>query len=70
MTGPWRSSPWSRTSRTACGGGEAYSLTLANGGLTIQYNPQFDLPAEVKDAAEATIQGIVNGDIQIPVGGE
>ena len=51
-------------------GGEAYSLTLANGGLTIQYNPQFDLPAEVKDAAEATIQGIANGDIQIPVGGE
>ncbi len=51
-------------------GGEAYSLTLANGGLTIQYNPDFKLPAEVKDAAQKTIQGIIDGSIQIPVGGE
>ncbi len=51
-------------------GGEAYALTLANGGLTIQYNPQFDLPDEVKAAAEETIQGIIDGSIQVPVGGE
>ena len=49
-------------------GGKAYAITLANGGLVMDYNPEFDLPAEVKDAAEATEQGIIDGDISTGVG--
>ena len=29
-------------------GGEAYTITLENGGLVMDYNPDFDLPADVK----------------------
>ncbi len=46
-------------------GGKSFALTLANGGLEIEYNPQFDLPAEVKALAEKTIQDIINGTIVI-----
>ncbi|MFP4395545.1 MAG: BMP family protein [Anaerolineales bacterium] len=49
-------------------GGKAYIITLADDGLVMEYNPDFDLPAEVKDAAEATIQGIIDGDISTGVG--
>jgi basic membrane lipoprotein Med (substrate-binding protein (PBP1-ABC) superfamily) len=28
-------------------GGESFALTLANGGLLMEYNPDFDLPADV-----------------------
>ena len=49
-------------------GGKAYIITLANDGLVMEYNPDFDLPAEVKDAAEATVQGIIDGDISTGVG--
>ena len=44
-------------------GGKAYDLTLENGGLRIQYNPDFDCPEEVKEAGEAAIQGILDGTI-------
>ncbi len=50
-------------------GGTAYSLTLENGGLVIEYNPDFDLPADVRAAAEETIQGIIDGTITIDVAG-
>ncbi len=50
-------------------GGEAYALSLSNGGLLIEFNPDFDLPAEVKTLAEETIQGIIDGSITIDVGG-
>jgi basic membrane protein A len=49
-------------------GGKAYAITLANGGLVMDYNSDFDLPADVKDAAEATEQGIIDGDISTGVG--
>ena len=49
-------------------GGKAYVITLANDGLVMEYNPDFDLPAEVKDAAESTVQGIIDGDISTGVG--
>ncbi len=45
-------------------GGEAYRLTLKNKGLLIEYNPDFDLPADVRKAAEDAIQGIINGTIK------
>jgi len=46
-------------------GGESYALTLANGGLEMEYNPDFDLPDDVKALAEETIQGIIDGTIVI-----
>ncbi|MGD9093475.1 MAG: BMP family protein [Anaerolineales bacterium] len=49
-------------------GGKAYVLTLENGGLLIEYNDGFDLPAEVKTLAEDTIQGIKDGSIKVGVG--
>jgi len=51
-------------------GGEAYSLTLKNGGLTIEYNPKYNLPPEVKKAAEKAIEDIKAGKIKIEVGGK
>ena len=46
-------------------GGETYVLTLANEGLKIAYNENFDIPAEVTDAAESAIEGIVDGSITV-----
>jgi len=46
-------------------GGEAYALTLANGGLVMDYNPDYDLPADVKALADETVQGIIDGSIVI-----
>ncbi|MGW8226790.1 MAG: BMP family lipoprotein [Anaerolineales bacterium] len=46
-------------------GGEAYALTLANGGLVMDYNPDYDLPADVKSLADETVQGIIDGSIVI-----
>ncbi len=49
-------------------GGKAYVITLENDGLFIEYNPDFDLPADVKQLAEETTQGIIDGSIDIPIG--
>ena len=46
-------------------GGETYVLTLANGGLQIAFNPDFDLPADVKAKAEEVIAGIADGSIVV-----
>ncbi|MBN1145861.1 MAG: BMP family ABC transporter substrate-binding protein [Anaerolineales bacterium] len=46
-------------------GGKAYALTLENGGLVMDYNPDFDMPAEVKALADQTAQGIIDGSIVI-----
>jgi basic membrane protein A len=46
-------------------GGNAYVVTLENGGLLIEYNDGFDLPAEVKSMAEDAISGIKDGSITI-----
>lgn len=51
-------------------GGEAYALTLENGGLVIAYNEEYDIPADVKTAAEDTIQGIIDGSITIELPSE
>ncbi len=48
-------------------GGEAYTITLANGGLVMDYNSAYDLPADVKALADETVAGIVDGSIEIPV---
>jgi basic membrane lipoprotein Med (substrate-binding protein (PBP1-ABC) superfamily) len=46
-------------------GGITYTLTLANGGLKIAYNPAYKLPATVKSAGDAAIQGITKGSIVV-----
>lgn len=48
-------------------GGEAYTITLDNGGLVMDYNSDFDLPDDVKAAADAAVAGIKDGSIEIPV---
>jgi basic membrane lipoprotein Med (substrate-binding protein (PBP1-ABC) superfamily) len=47
-------------------GGQAFEITLENGGLIIDYNP--DIPADVKSLAEETVQGIIDGTITIEIG--
>lgn len=44
-------------------GGQSYDLTLENGGLVIEYNDGYELPADVKAAAEAAIAGISDGSV-------
>ena len=39
-------------------GGETYTLTLSNGGLSMVYNPGYTLAADVKAAGDAAIDGI------------
>ncbi len=48
-------------------GGRSFAIDLANGGIVMVYNPQFDLPDDVKAAAEKTIEGIKKGEITIPL---
>jgi basic membrane lipoprotein Med (substrate-binding protein (PBP1-ABC) superfamily) len=45
-------------------GGDAYVLTLANGGLRIDFNPAFSLSADVRAQADAAIKGIKDGSIK------
>lgn len=46
-------------------GGEAFVLELKNDGLKIVYNPGYQLPDDVKKAAEAAIEGIKSGTIKV-----
>jgi basic membrane protein A len=50
-------------------GGKAFVINLENEGQIMEYNPDFDLPADVKQLAEDTIEGIKDGSITIPIGG-
>lgn len=44
-------------------GGNAYAISLENGGLVMDYNQSYDLPEEVRQAADQTVQGIIDGTI-------
>ncbi|GAB4275567.1 MAG: BMP family protein [Candidatus Promineifilaceae bacterium] len=44
-------------------GGQAFKITLANDGLVMEYNPDYDLPADVRQLADDTVQGIIDGSI-------
>ncbi len=46
-------------------GGNAYILQIKNDGLKMTFNSAFPLPAEVKQAAEAAIEGIRSGSIVV-----
>ena len=49
-------------------GGEAYAITLANDGLVMDYNDAYDLPAEVREAADAAVAAIESGEIEVVEG--
>jgi basic membrane lipoprotein Med (substrate-binding protein (PBP1-ABC) superfamily) len=49
-------------------GGQAFVITLENEGLLMDYNPDFEMPTDVKAAAEDAVKGIVDGSITIDVG--
>ncbi|MCP4306481.1 MAG: BMP family ABC transporter substrate-binding protein [bacterium] len=44
-------------------GGEVFVIDLANGGEVIEYNPGYEVPADVVAKADATIAGIIDGSI-------
>jgi basic membrane lipoprotein Med (substrate-binding protein (PBP1-ABC) superfamily) len=46
-------------------GGSSFVATLENGGLLMEYNPDFDLPDDVKALADATVAGIIDGSIVV-----
>jgi basic membrane protein A len=46
-------------------GGQSFVANLANGGQVMAFNPNIDIPEEVMEAAQATIQGIIDGTITI-----
>jgi basic membrane protein A len=46
-------------------GGTQYKLQLQNDGLKIAFNPGYNLPADVKSAAEKAIEGIKGGSITV-----
>jgi basic membrane protein A len=48
-------------------GNKGYTLTFKNNGLVIKYNDAVPVPAEAKTAADAAIQGIMDGTIN-PLG--
>jgi basic membrane lipoprotein Med (substrate-binding protein (PBP1-ABC) superfamily) len=50
-------------------GGESYVITLANSGLYMEYNPDYDLPAEVRAAGDAAAAAIAAGTLDVFGGG-
>ena len=48
-------------------GGQAFQADLANQGEVIEFNPQYDLLVDLTEAAQAAIEGIANGSIQVPL---
>jgi len=46
-------------------GGDKYVLQLKNAGLLMIYNPGYTLPADVKKAGDAAIEGIKSGSITV-----
>lgn len=46
-------------------GGQAFAITLENGGLVMEFNPDYAIPDDVQTLADETIQGIIDGDITI-----
>jgi basic membrane protein A len=46
-------------------GGKSFTINLANDGEVMEYNPEFDLPEDVKALADETVQGIIDGSIVI-----
>ncbi len=50
-------------------GGQAFVIDFENDGLVLEYNDGFDLPSEVRDLADAAVDGIVDGSVTVDVRG-
>ena len=48
-------------------GGEALSISVADGGLELEFNDNYPLDAGIKASAEAAIAGIADGTVEVPV---
>ena len=46
-------------------GGKTFTMSLANGGEVIEFNPDFQIPADAKAAADAAIKGISDGTLKV-----
>ncbi len=51
-------------------GGQSFAIDLANGGEVIEFNPDYDLPDDVRSQADAAIGGIADGSIEIELPSE
>lgn len=49
-------------------GGEAYAVTLANDGLVMDFNADYDIPEDVMTLAEETVSQIESGEIVVVEG--
>ena len=49
-------------------GGTSFVVDLANGGEAMDYNADYELPAEVMSLADDTVKGIIDGTITIDLG--
>jgi basic membrane protein A len=49
-------------------GGTSFVINLANGGEVMDFNADYNLPADVKSLALDTIKGIIDGTIIINLG--
>ena len=49
-------------------GGNSYLINFANGGLVIEYNDAYDLPAAARSAIEDAIAGFADGSLSTGVG--
>lgn len=46
-------------------GGDKHEITLANGGLVIEFNDDYDLAPDARAAGEAAVAGIIDGSISL-----
>ncbi len=49
-------------------GGNSYKIDFANGGLVIEYNDAYDLPADARSAIEDAVAGFEDGSLSTGVG--
>ena len=49
-------------------GGNSYEINFANGGLVIEYNDAYDLPADARAAIEDAVAGFADGSLSTGVG--
>ena len=49
-------------------GGSSYEINFANGGLVIEYNDAYDLPAAARSAIEDAVAGFIAGTLSTGVG--
>ena len=49
-------------------GGEAFVISLSNGGLEMEFNDSYALDADIQASGVATIAGLSDGSITVPAG--